>query len=137
MSRLNDMRRFQNRMAKRTFKHGNWRQTVINCGGMCITKMDDGLPCGAVDGLEFHEPFGEDHIGWGIFQSRVLLCYLHHNDEHERLGFRHNGHGAPDECIKPSRLMADVDIEMMMCGGYDRWLKKFKLQDTFGLFLFY
>ena len=111
-------RLFQNRMAKRAFRHGkNWRQVYINCGGMCLL-------CYEVDGLEFHEPFGEDKFGWNIFQSRVLLCHDCHMDkEHENL-FTESPY------LKPSRLQEDVNIEILIHGGYDQWIKDFKLEDT-------
>ena len=120
---LSEKRLFQNRNAKRAHKHGkNWRQVFVNCGGMC-------LKCFAVDTLEFHEPFGEDKLGWGILQSRVILCHdCHMGIEHQDMfnGMRY---------IRPSQLSDDVAIEIMVAGGYDNWIKKFNLEDTFGRLL--
>lgn len=120
---LTEERKYQNRIAKRKYKHGNWRQTVVDCACMCIV-------CHVVDGLEFHEPFQEDKIGWGMFQQRVLLCHDCHTEEHHTLF-----HG--DRYIKVSHLSADVSKEMTRHGGYAQWIKDFELQDTFGRFLVY
>ncbi len=112
---------FQSRMAKRKLRHGGrWRQVFIDCGGMC-------LMCYNVSSLEFHEPFGEDKLGWGVFQSRVVLCHDCHAGEPN----------TPDSYTvgQPSQLAEDVAIEMIICGGYDNWVKKFGLQDTFGRLL--
>ena len=108
-------------MAKRSHRHGkNWRQVYINCGGMCLN-------CGAVDGLELHEPFGEDHYGWGMFQSRILLCHnCHSKVEHGNL-FGGNRY------IKPSMLSIDIDAEIRLYGGYDQWMTYFNIQDTFAI----
>ena len=116
-------RKFQLRMARRKYKHGNWRQAVVDCGGMCIR-------CWSVDNLEFHEPFGEDKLGWGIFQQRLLLCHTCHDKEHSEL-FGENRN------IQPSLLSEDVSIEILRHGGYQQWLKDFNLKDTFGRFLIY
>ena len=130
---LSEKRKFQNRMAKRSYKHGkNWRQVFVDCAGMCISKDEEGMPCGHTDGLQFHEPFGEDRLGWGILQARVLLCTHHHTLEHERL---FGGEG-DNWFIHPSCLDEDMDIEIQLHGGYDQWIKDFNLQDTFGRLLY-
>jgi len=94
---------------------------------MCIWKVN-GHPCGEVVGLQFHEPFGEDKLGWGIFQSRVLLCPAHH-DIAERQFFHDN------RFSWPSKVMEDVAFEMLMLGGYDKWVEEFNLVDSFGILL--
>ena len=65
----------------RTFRHGNWRQTYIDCMGMCIAHVNgDPTPCGLVEGLELHEIWGESSGGSQVkFQQRILLCNLHHS----------------------------------------------------------
>lgn len=123
---------FQNRMAKRTFIHGkNWRQVWVDCGGMCVRKGEDGIPCGSAEYLEFHEPFGEDGSGngWGRLQSRVLFCFPCHCKEHPALS------GEPWRKVG-NTLNDDVQIEIWMLGGWDNWIKRFALQDTFGRLLY-
>jgi len=115
-----EIRKMQNRMAKRAFRHGkNWRQVFVDCGGMCIKCYNHNS-----SSLEFHEPFGEDKYGWGIFQARILLCNVCHGDEHEE----------PANPIS-SMLLSDVEVEIMMKGGYDNWIKAFHLIDRFGWLL--
>ena len=117
--KVSEVRKFQCRMAKRTYRHGkNWRQVFINCGGMCIN-------CYKTEGLEFHEPFGENHNNWLKFQSRVLLCPSCHSEEHGNI-FREEA-----RYIRRSQLSEDIDIEIMMHGGYNQWIKDFNLEDTF------
>lgn len=115
-------------MAKRTHVHGKqWRQFVVDCGGMCIKKDKNGIPCGSTEYLEFHEPFGEDHLGWGTMQSRVLLCFTHHMEEHPEIKALTRKTG--------NNLNADVSREITECGGYDKWIEKFGLIDRFGILL--
>lgn len=110
--------KFRTRLANRTFRHGNWRQTFVDCGGMCIKCYNYNS-----GSLELHEPFGEDHFGWGMMQSRILLCAVCHNEEH--MG------GFQDVNTKASQLAIDVDIEIELYGGYDNWIKRFGLIDRF------
>lgn len=113
-----EKRRFQQRMANRTYRHGgDWRQVVVDCGGMCLT-------CYAGRGLEFHELFGEDRYRLGKFQVRVLSCHDCHSLEHGGI-FEGNRN------IHPSQLMEDVDTEVIMEGGYDNWIKNHSLVDRF------
>jgi len=122
---LSEKRKFQNRMAKRAFRHGkNWRQTFVDCGGMCIRCYNH-----KGSSLEFHEPFGEDNIGWGIMQARVLFCNTCHSEEHGRQFFDGDGY------VQPSQLATDVDIEIQMEGGYDNWIKNHGLIDRFAWLL--
>src|SRR4030067_2265453 len=116
---LSERRLFQNRIAKRTFIHGrNWRQVFINYGGMCYRGY-------AVEGLEFHEPFGEDKYNWSMLQARILLCHdCHMNGIHQDMFNQ-------DSYLRPSRLSEDVSVEMLIHGGYDQWVKDFKLENTF------
>lgn len=98
----------------RTRRHGNWRQTWIDCGGMCVWKECSGEVCGEVMGLEFHEAFGEDHKGDGRMQQRILLCRRHHDMAHPQLSVN---------TTRPySRLNEDVQAEILLCGSYERWL---------------
>ena len=116
------------RGATRTFRHGNWRQTYIDCGGMCIARVNsDELPCGAVDSLELHEIWGENgNLTMGKFQQRVLLCNLHHSLLEDR------GHQAAFILwqYRPSRLSDDVYLEILLSGGYQKWLAKWRLDDS-------
>ena len=114
-----ERRKFQQRMANRAYRHGkNWRQVVVDCGGMCLT-------CNIAKGLEFHELFGEDRHSLGKFQTRVLLCHDCHSLEHgEVFGGKRN--------IYPSQLLEDVDAEMIAEGGYSNWIKNHSLVDQFG-----
>lgn len=117
---ISEKRKFQNRMAQRTFRHGNWRQTYVDCGGLCLI-------CFTTDNLEFHEPFGEDKNGWGILQARILLCNLCHDKEH--YGVRERRY------VFASQLQVDVNIEVLLEGGYDNWIKNHGLMDRFGFLL--
>lgn len=128
---LSAQRLQQNRMAHRSHSHGkNWRQIVIDCGGMCIYRNGSTEPCGAVDYLEFHEPFGEDHVGLGRMQSRVLVCFKHHCEIHDMDYALESGH-----CRKTgNNLLSDVSAEMEACGGYVAWVKKYNLVDRFGIY---
>lgn len=117
-----ELRKFQLRMGQRAFKHGkNWRQVFVDCGGMCLS-------CGEVASLEFHEPFGEDKFGWGIFQTRVLLCPTCHTAEHSDMF-------DDTRFIRASRLAEDVNIEILIEGGYNNWIKNHKLIDRFAWLL--
>ena len=95
-------------------RHPNWRQTYINANGMCVN-------CSEVEGLEFHEPFGEDHNGDGKMQVRSLLCNSCHYDEHIHEGYSVNRRPYP------SMLQEDVAWEMAKYGGVDNWEKAFGL----------
>lgn len=112
--------RFTNRMSQRKTRHGkNWRQIYVDCGGMCVV-------CYAVDFLEFHEPFGESKASWLVFQARVLECSTCHSLEHTDI-FIHD----EDRYIRASRLQEDVNIEILMEGGYNNWIKNHGLVDRF------
>jgi len=120
--------RYLERCSKRKRKHGNWRQVVIDCGGMCIWR-ENGKICGAVSNLQFHEPFGEDKLGWNIFQQRVLLCAYHHDIAEQHI-FRDNRFSFA------SKLMEDISFEILLLGGYDKWVEEFNLVDSFGRLLY-
>ena len=71
--------------------------------------------------------FGENgHRNDPKFQQRVLLCNLHHALIEDR------GHQA--ELIldqhRPSCLQEDVNLEILIEGGYDNWVKKWGLDDS-------
>ena len=121
-------RKLSTRGAVRTMRHGNWRQIYIDCMGMCVAKVNgDDSPCGAVDGLELHETFGENsHRSDPKFQQRVLLCNLHHallEDRGHQAGFILDQY-------RPSVLADDVELEIMVGGGYQKWVKKWGLDDS-------
>lgn len=107
----------------RTYRHGNWRQTFVDCNGMCQYPVN-GAVCGAIENLEFHEPFGEIHGAIIKFQQRVLLCVEHHRELE----------GVPAQELftenrKPSRLFADVNLEIYLVGSYQGWLDKYSLKE--------
>ena len=115
-------RKYQNRIAQRAHTHGkNWRQTVVDCGAMCIV-------CYGLNSLEFHERFGDSKMGPGRLQPRVLLCVECHNAEHASV-FQ------PNRFTEHSQLLQDVDYEIFMVGSYDNWIKKYELIDRFGWIL--
>ena len=101
---------FYARCRKRDHRHPNWRITYDRAYGIC--QMPD---CDQVDDLELHEPFGEDRLGTGKMQLRVLLCLYHHEQEHQRLFMgglvRHNY----------SMIADDVSLEIFILGSIERW----------------
>ena len=123
-----ERRRLVGRCVVRTARHGNWRQTYVDCMGMCVARVngDDG-PCGVVDHLELHECWGENgDLSKGKFQQRVLLCNLHHSLLEDRC---HQAEFILGQ-YRPSRLQEDVQLEAMLAGGYDNWVKKWGLDDS-------
>jgi hypothetical protein len=124
------LRRYQYRVGQRNHRHGNnWRQVVVDCAGLCVWKDNEGYPCCSIENLQFHEPFGEDKLGWGIFQQRVLLCSEHH-DIAERHYFERN------RMSYQSLVLEDVSLEILACGSYDKWVERYGLKDRFGCRLF-
>ena len=123
-----DRQRLVTRGSVRTRNHGNWRQTFIDCGGMYVARVNgDELPCGEKEGLEFHEIWGENGDNdIGKFQQRILLCNLHHALIEDR------AHQAEFMLwqYKPSRLTDDVGLEILLAGGYQKWVAKWKLDDS-------
>ncbi len=128
--KLSPERRYQLRMNGRTYDHGKgWRQVFVDCGGMCVGRLEDGMTCCESDGLEFHEPFGEDLHGWGKFQARVLMCPSCHDREPGTQCV-----GNPEDSrrhINTSMLAEDIDREVEQSGSWDAWIKKFNLVDKF------
>jgi len=104
------------RAGMRSKRHGNWRQIVIDCGGICVRCSSSGY-------LEFHECFGEDHNGDGRMQQRILLCPDCHQDHHPN---NYNVCSNP----KKSKLMDDVNAEIRRCGSYSLWLAYYMLDDS-------
>ena len=114
----------------RTSKHDNWRQTYIDCAGMCVGQRIPGVPCGETEGLELHEEWGE---GLGKFQRRMLLC----NDCHALVEDRVHQFELIKAQYQPSVLQRDVQLEVLLAGSYLKWVKKHKLDDSrFGAMLF-
>lgn len=122
------LRRLHNRGAVRTFRHGNWRQVYIDCMGMCVAKVNGGgTICGDIHYLELHETFGENgHRSDPKFQIRILVCNFHHAliEDH--------GHQASFmfEQYRPSMLAEDIAREIALAGGYDKWVARWKLDDS-------
>lgn len=122
-----ELRRLSGRGSVRTVRHGNWRQTYIDCMGMCIAKVNGSGPCGEVHFLELHELFGENgHRSDPKFQIRVLLCNYHHSLIEDR------GHQAEFMLwqYRPSILAWDVSREIELAGGYEAWVAKWNLDDS-------
>ena len=95
--------------------------------GVCIAKVNGGEVCGETYGLELHESFGENgERNDPKFQVRMLLCTFHHSlvDDHY--------HQSSFINVQPntSYLAEDVCQEIRECGGYDKWLEKYKLDDS-------
>ena len=111
------------RACNRNHRHGNWRQTYIDCNGMCQFPVNGGV-CGAIEFLEFHEPFGEINGEEVKFQQRVLLCPDHHAEieglEVQEL-IRNQWQG--------SMLQQDVALEILLSGGYQQWLDRYGLDN--------
>jgi hypothetical protein len=121
-----DKRRLSSRGSVRTRRHGNWRQTYIDCGGVCTARIGERV-CGSVDALELHEIFGENgHRNDPKFQIRILLCNKHHALVEDRT---HNAN-LISACYRKSQLSQDVSMEIMLAGGYDKWVAKWKLDDS-------
>lgn len=115
------------RGATRSGRHGNWRQTYIDCAGVCVARNGSGGVCGEVEGLEFHEIFGENgHRNDPKFQIRVLLCNHHHSLIEDRT---HQSYFI-SSCYRHSVLGADVQREIEYAGGYDRWIARWNLDDS-------
>jgi len=123
-----EMRRYYWRCKSRKRAHGkNWRQIYVDCDRMCQWRNEDGELCGSMDGLEFHENFGEDHNGDGRMQQRLLLCYYHHYLYHMEYGYGVNN-------CQPniSKLKEDVFFEIERAGSYKKWLEKYGLIESNG-----
>ncbi len=118
---------------KRTYRHGNWRQTYIDCGGMCVAQVN-GQPCGRTEQLELHDQWGENHDPeQGKFQKRFLICNRHHAHIDDRV---HNT-SLIERQYRPSRLQEDVQLEIAIAGDYSKWVEKYHLDDTrFGRLLY-
>jgi len=122
-----EKRRLVHRGNMRTSRHGNWRQTYIDCMGVCVAKINGGEICGETEHLELHECFGENgHRNDPKFQIRVLVCGPHHAliDDHY--------HQSSFIAVQPnpSYLSGDVCREIQLVGGYSAWLARYKLDDS-------
>ena len=95
---------------------------------MCIVRVNgDEAPCASVDGLELHELWGENgDPDKGKFQQRILACNLHHALIEDR---GHQGEFMLWQ-YKPSLLQEDANLEMILLGGYQKWVEKWKLDDS-------
>ena len=115
-----EVKRHYDRILHRDKRHPGWRQTYLDYNGMCAE-------CGEIEGLEFHEPFGEDkgNNSGPKFQVRVPLCNPCHSDEHKKHGDRAFG-----ERCGLSYLQADVKWEMEQAGGLEGWMVKFGLEPS-------
>ena len=120
-----ERQKLSTRGATRTYRHGNWRQTYIDCMGICVAKVNGSeSPCGDVFGLELHEIFGENgHRNDPKFQIRVLLCNFHHALVEDRC---HQASFILDN-YRCSVLAEDVSREIQLAGGLEAWAKRWNL----------
>tara|TARA_Y100000310_G_scaffold154415_1_gene153972 strand:+ start:3549 stop:4028 length:480 start_codon:yes stop_codon:yes gene_type:complete len=114
-----DLVRYLKRCTNRDERHGNWRQVYLDCLGMCQFSVGENVNCGELEGLEFHELFGETKGGEIKFQQRTLLCNYHHYSVH--------GNKWVNPRRYPSMLQVDVAIEHYLCGGLVNWIAKYNL----------
>jgi len=111
--------RYIARVEKRAKRHGNWRQVYLDCLGMCQFPIEEGVICGELEGLEFHEQFGEEKGEEVKLQLRVLLCNYHHWSVH--------GEKWVNKRHYPSMLQTDVNIEIKLCGSLADWVEHYGL----------
>lgn len=115
--------RLSQRGTKRNTRHGDWRQTYINCAGMCVASVD-GWPCGEVENLELHEAWGENgNKNQTKFQQRLLLCNYHHARIDDNVHQKNFIEGQNN----PSKLQDDVQLEIFFAGGLRVWYRKYRL----------
>jgi len=95
---------------------------------MCVARINgNDTPCGATERLELHEVWGENgDPSKGRFQQRVLLCNFHHALLEDRC---HQTEFILDQ-YRPSKLPEDVELEILLEGGYDNWVKKWGLDTS-------
>ncbi len=98
------------RCLKRTARHGNWRLAVDKYAGMCAV-------CGETIPNCFHEPFGEDNRGRGVFQTRRRECNECHSKEDPGVVVLGSHY--------PSKIIEDIGIEVEECGSYKAWCHKY------------
>lgn len=111
--------RYLRRVERRAERHGNWRQVYLDCMGMCQYPVEEGVVCGELDSLEFHEQFGESKKGELKLQQRVLLCNYHHWSIH--------GEKWCNKRHYPSMLQTDVQVEIKLCGSLANWIEHYNL----------
>lgn len=112
-----------NRILIRTKRHPSWRQVFLDCGGMCVFRDKGGARCGSTEALEFHEIWYEAKGDESKFSQRVLVCNFHHFVEHVKDGYVGKVNPRPHQ----SKLQADVQYEMDLCGGREGWIEHFGL----------
>ncbi len=115
-----EIRGWMKRVSKRNKTHPGWRQIYIDSLGMCQYPDDKYGICGNIL-IEFHEPFGESRRNELKFQQRICLCRDHHTEMH--------GESYNLPMIAPTKIHEDIDLEIYIAGGYQKWLKKFGLVD--------
>lgn len=113
--------RYLGRVKHRDERHGNWRQVFLDCEGMCQYPVEEGVPCGELETLEFHEQFGEAKEEELKLQQRVLLCNYHHWSVH--------GEKWVNPRHFPSMLQADVSAEVLLCGSRVNWIEHYNLEE--------
>tara|TARA_Y100000310_G_C20159089_1_gene568309 strand:- start:64 stop:423 length:360 start_codon:yes stop_codon:yes gene_type:complete len=116
-----ELKKLQSRGRLRKFRHGNWRQIYVDCNGICQFPE-----CSVIDGLEFHEFFGEVKTdGEHKFQQRVLLCTDHHAEV--------EGRNVQDMILNHyyrSMVAEDITLEIYLAGSYKKWLERYNLNEV-------
>jgi len=116
---LKELEQYRARTRQRDHRHPNWRQVYLDCNGMCQFPVREGVVCGEVDGLEYHEIYREVKENELRPQQRVLLCNYHHRSVH--------GEKWVNERHYPSMLQFDISFEISLCGGLQAWIARFGL----------
>ena len=112
-----DLMRWFKRIQNRDTRYPNWRQVYYDCNGICQYPVDnEGMLCGEIDTLEFHEIYDD---GGKVIQI-ALVCLYHHQSIH-------NGICNPRRY--PSKLQIDMDIEIKLCGSLADWQEKYQIID--------
>ena len=123
---LPEKRRRYLRGWRRTKRHGNWRQLVVDCDGLCALCKENPIE-------HFHDAFGENHKDDNRMQQRYPLCVLCHSKQHKE------DNGRQDKLLenyagRPSVVTKDVLAEMKECGSFMKWCLKYKVTPIQGIF---
>ena len=111
-----DLMRFLKRIEKRTARYPEWRQIYFDCSGVCQYPVgnDNAEICGEMEAVEYHEIWDDS----GNLIDVALLCNYHHNSIHN---------GIVNPRFYSSMSARDIEIEMLIAGGSEQWLKKFNI----------
>ena len=117
------VRAYAQRICRRSIRHPSWRQVAYDCGFVCVNAAEDEWwdTCEIDYNLEFHELFEENkkvNRETPKLQSRILLCRACHQLQ---------GAFFPMNRGNVSRVLEDIDFEMLMLGGIARWKTIYKI----------